>query len=105
MTRHALAPALVMLLAGALALGACDTHPAASPSDPAPETPATGTATSTPTATGGNAPLAPATSAPPLSPDERTASTEPAWGTGEQGQEASAGSQLVITDMRVGSHD
>lgn len=105
MTRHALAPALVMLLAGALALGACDTHPAASPSDPVPETPATGTATSTSTATGGNAPLAPATSAPPLSPDERTASNEPAWGTGEQGQEASAGSQLVITDMRVGSHD
>ena len=34
MTRHALAPALVMLLAGALALGACGTHPAASPSDP-----------------------------------------------------------------------
>ena len=105
MTRHALAPALVMLLAGALALGACDTHPAASPSDPVPETPATGAATSTSTATGGNAPLAPATSAPPLSPDERTASNEPAWGTGEQGQEASAGSQLVITDMRVGSHD
>ncbi|WP_238994353.1 AMIN domain-containing protein [Actinomyces sp. 565] len=106
-----LTPTLALLLTGTLALGACGSG------DGAPEA-------SAPTVTAGptdsTAPAAPSDDSPaPASPsalqtptstrsltrEETDPSGAPAWGTGADGQAAADGSALVISDVRIGSHD
>lgn len=110
-----LVPALALLLTGTLALGACGSgsgggaasEEASAPATSAESADSTASAASTDDASApepSGASQAP-TSTGSLTQQETNPSGAPAWGTGADGQAASDGSALVISDVRIGSHD
>lgn len=105
--RRTVLPAAALLLGGA-AMSACGegARPPA-PSAAGSATTAPGQAGPAGTASGGPAPSAgPATATGSLSGSDETATAGlPAWGAGAEGSPASEGAALVITDVRVGTHD
>ncbi|MDO4899545.1 hypothetical protein [Actinomyces sp.] len=109
-SRHTLVPALALLLAGTLALGACGSR-AGGDGASTPATSAETVDSTAPTATDdASAPGSPAVSQAPtitgsLTQEETSPSGAPAWGTGTDGQAAADGSALIISDVRIGSHD
>ncbi|AYD90025.1 AMIN domain-containing protein [Actinomyces sp. 2119] len=103
---------LVVSLLALLGLGACSTQAAGSAgsrqdattsasassatsptTSPAPASPPVAAASQVPTTTG------------VLTQKEQGSQVAPSWGSGSQGQDAAEDSALVITDVRVGSHD
>lgn len=113
-TRRSLIPALALLLTGAITLGACgsgtgtDTSSADSSSTAIAES--TDAVASTEGTDDASAAQSPAASQTPtttgsLIQEETSPSGAPAWGTGADGQAAAAGSELIISDVRIGSHD
>ncbi|WP_103063508.1 AMIN domain-containing protein [Actinomyces qiguomingii] len=110
LARRTLLPALALLLTGTLTLGACGSGSdggAAASASPAAPSDSTGSVAATDNA---SAPQSPAASQVPtitgsLTQEEAGTSGTPAWGTGAEGQPAAEGSELIISDVRIGSHD
>ncbi|WP_243118461.1 AMIN-like domain-containing (lipo)protein [Actinomyces wuliandei] len=104
-------PAAIMLTVSFLSLlglGACSTRTPGSAAGlqgaataSASASPTTSPTPSSPAAAASQVPTTTGT----LTQEERGGQGAPAWGSGSQGQDAAEGSALVITDVRVGSHD
>ncbi|MDU0348444.1 AMIN domain-containing protein [Actinomyces sp. MRS3W] len=116
MTRHmprsrTFLPALALLLAGPLALGACGQGTDTASEEPSPTATAgaSSVASAEPSEDAGASESPAATQTPTvtgsLTQEETSPSSAPAWGTGAEGQEPSADSELIISDVRIGSHD
>jgi len=112
-THRTLGPTLALLLTGTLALGACGSSSGtdAGPADTASSAAPAESATAAPPAASEAASAAEAPTATQsatvgaLAQEENSPSGAPAWGTGVDGQAAADGSALVISDVRIGSHD
>lgn len=112
--RRTLVPTLTLLLTGAISLGACGsgagTNAPSADSSPTAAAESTGTVASTGATDDASATQSPAASQAPtttgsLTQAETSPSGAPAWGTGADGQAAADGSALIISDVRIGSHD
>ncbi|SDM82839.1 AMIN-like domain-containing (lipo)protein [Actinomyces ruminicola] len=114
-TSRALVPALALLLTGAITLGACGSGSGTDTASAGTSSPAASTDSGDVTASAAvtddaSSSQSPAASQTPtttgsLIQEETSPSGAPAWGTGADGQAAAAGSELVISDVRIGSHD
>ncbi|PHP51776.1 AMIN-like domain-containing (lipo)protein [Actinomyces ruminis] len=113
--RRTLVPTLALLLTGAITLGACgsgsgtnaSSADSSSPTAAAESADAVASTGATDEASGAQSPAASQapTTTGSLTQEETSPSGAPAWGTGADGQAAAADSELIISDVRIGSHD